>query len=100
MSTGPSGVAVTYFNFTNGDWNAMQSSGPLAQVQNYSAMAANAASHVYAFQDGTVKEHQLAPGMAYFGAVSSHILSLPESQDMSSILDGAHRTFLVIFLVL
>lgn len=71
VSTGPSGVTVNYFNFTKGDWTSVPSSGVLAQVQNYSAIAANAASHVYAFQDGNVKEYQLAPGMSYFGVVPS-----------------------------
>ncbi|KAF6221387.1 hypothetical protein HO133_002242 [Letharia lupina] len=61
VSTGPSGVTVNYFNFTNGDWTSVPSSGVLAQVQNYSSIAANAASHIYAFQDGSVKEYQLAP---------------------------------------
>ena len=65
VSTGPSGVTVNYLNFTTGDWTSVPSSGVLAQVQNYSAIAANDASHVYAFQDGNVKEYQLAPGMAY-----------------------------------
>ncbi|KAL9074231.1 MAG: hypothetical protein Q9161_002425 [Pseudevernia consocians] len=71
VSTGPSGVTVNYFNSTNGDWTSVPSSGVLAQVQNYSAIAANAASQVYAFQDGNVKEYQLALGMSYFGAVLS-----------------------------
>ena len=68
VSTGPSGVSINYFNFTNGDWS-VENPGILAQVQNYSAIAANAASHIYALQDGSVKEYQLAPGMASFLAV-------------------------------
>ena len=71
VSTGPSGVTVNYFNFTSGSWTSVPSSGVFAQVQNYSAIAANAASHVYAFEEGNVKEYQLAPGMAYFGIVLS-----------------------------
>ena len=63
MSTGPSGVAVNFYNFTKGAWTSVPSSGVLAQVQNYSAIAANDASHIYALQDGKVKEYQLAPGM-------------------------------------
>ena len=58
VSTGQSGVTVNYFNFTEGDWTAVQCPGILAQVQNYSAIAANAASHVYAFQEGNVKEYR------------------------------------------
>ena len=69
VSTGPSGVTVTYFNSTNSQWTSVQSSGALAQVQNYSAIAANAASRVYAFQNGNVKEYQLAPGMSFSGDV-------------------------------
>lgn len=65
-STGPGGVTVNYFNFTNRAWSSVPSSGILAQVQNYSAIAANAASHVYALQDGNVKEYQLASGMVNF----------------------------------
>lgn len=64
MSTGPSGVAVNYYNFTKSAWTSVPSSGVLAQVQNYSAIAANDASHIYALQDGNVKEYQLALGMA------------------------------------
>ena len=64
LSTGPGGITVSYLNITNGDWGSANS-GVLAQVQNYSAIAANDASHVYALQDGNVKEYQLAPGMAY-----------------------------------
>ncbi len=52
VSTGPSGVIVNYFNFTSGDWTSVPSSGVFAQVQNYSAIAANAASYVYAFEQG------------------------------------------------
>ena len=66
VSKGPSGVTVNFYNFTNGDWTSVPSSGVFAQVQNYSAIAANAASHVYAFEEGNVKEYQLAPGTAYF----------------------------------
>ena len=64
VSTGPSGVAVNYYNFTKSAWTSVPSSGVLAEVQNYSAIAANDASHIYVLQDG-VKEYQLAPGMAY-----------------------------------
>ena len=64
VSTGPSGVMVNYFNLTSGVWSSALSPGSLAQVQNYSAIAANAASHVYALQAGQVKEYQLASGMA------------------------------------
>lgn len=64
VSTGPSGVTLNYLNFATGDWTSVQNSGILAQVQNYSAIAANAASHVYAFQDGNVNEYQLALGMS------------------------------------
>ena len=64
LSTGAKGVTVNYYNFTNGYWTSVPSSGLLAQVQNYSAIAANAAFHVYALQDGNLKEYQLAPGMA------------------------------------
>ena len=64
VSTGPSGVGVNYYNFTKSAWTSAPSSGVLAQVQNYSAIAANDASHIYALQDGNVKEYQLAPGMA------------------------------------
>ena len=63
VSTGPSGVNVNYFNFTNGAWSSVPGSGGLAQVQNYSAIAANDASHVYALQGGNLKEYELAPGM-------------------------------------
>ena len=63
VSTGPSGVAVNYYNFTKSAWTSVPSSGVLAQVQNYSAIAANDVSHIYALQDGNVKEYQLAPGM-------------------------------------
>lgn len=65
-STGPCGVTVNYFNFANRAWSSVPSSGILAQVQNYSAIAANAAPHVYALQDGNVKEYQLASGMVNF----------------------------------
>ena len=67
VSTGPSGVAVNFYNFTKGAWTSVPSSGVLAQVQNYSAIAANDASHIYAFQDGNVKEYQLAPGIPQIG---------------------------------
>lgn len=69
VSTGPSGVTVDYFNFTSGDWSSVH--GALAQIQNYSAIAANAASHLFALQDGKVKEHQLLQGMAYLTIVLS-----------------------------
>lgn len=82
VSTGPSGVTVNYFNSTNGGWTSVLSSGVLAQIQNYSAIAANAASHVYAYQDGNVKEYQLAPGMASFYVVRSCYVSVSESQEM------------------
>ena len=64
VSTGPSGVTVKYFNLTSGVWSSALSPGTLAQVQNYSAIAANAASQVYALQAGKVIEYQLASGMA------------------------------------
>lgn len=64
LSTGPGGITVSYLNITTGDWSTVNPE-VLAQVQNYSAIAANDASHVYALQDGNVKEFQLAPGMAY-----------------------------------
>lgn len=67
VSTGQSGITVNYFNSSEGNWTSVQSPRVMAQVQNYSAIAANAASHVYAFQDGDVKEYQLAPGMAISG---------------------------------
>ena len=64
LSTGLGGVTVSYLNISNGDWSPVNP-GVLAQVQNYSAIAANDASHVYALQDGSVKEYQLALGMTY-----------------------------------
>ena len=64
VSTGPSGVSVNYLNLTDNAWTSVPSSGLLAQVQNYSAIAANDASHIYALQNGNVKEYQVAPGMA------------------------------------
>ena len=69
VSTGPGGITVNQFNSTNGAWVSPSSSGVLTQVQNYSAIAANAASHVYALEDGNVKEYHLAPGMAMFAGV-------------------------------
>ena len=80
VSTGPGGVTVNLLNFTTGEWT---SSEALAQVQNYSAIAANDASQVYAFQDGNVKEYQLAPGMASFRdcASSCPLLSLKTSYE-------------------
>ena len=69
VSTGPSGVAVNYYNFTKSAWTSVASSGVLAQVQNYSAIAANDASQIYVLQNGDLKNYQLAPGMAQIGAV-------------------------------
>ena len=69
VSTGPSGVTVNYFNCTNSQWTSVQSSGVLAQIQNFSAIAANGASRVYAFQGGNVKEYQLALGRLFSGDV-------------------------------
>ena len=62
VSTGASGVMVNYFNLTRGVWSSMPRSGMLAQVEKYSAIAANAGSFVYALQAGKVKEYQLASG--------------------------------------
>lgn len=77
VSTGPSGITVNHLNFTNGDWTSVPPSGDLAQVQNYSAIAANAASHVYAFQDGILKEFLFALGTACFLSALSLFLSCP-----------------------
>ena len=80
VSTGPSGITVNYLNLTNGHWTSVTSSGVLSHVQNYSAIAANAASHVYAFQDGDLTEYQLEAGKAFFGVVLSCRLSLLSPQ--------------------
>ena len=95
VSTGLSGVTVNSLNFTKGEWTSETSSGVLAQVNSYSAISANDASQLYAFQGGDLKEYQLAPGKV----IPSWHLTLPESRNIPwgqliyCVFDAAFGTF-------
>lgn len=59
LSAGDNGVAVDWWNnsdLKNPHWGTHQSPPQMQKVQPLSPLAANGAGHVFAMQDGVVKE--------------------------------------------
>lgn len=61
LSSGPSGIAVNSYTGTweSGSWASVRNPSILAQVQNYSAVAARGAN-MYVLQEGSIREFNVA----------------------------------------
>lgn len=56
LSSGPYGLTNWWWSGDKGDWQPAQNPDAMATVDSYTELATNMDKHVYAMQDGQVKE--------------------------------------------